>query len=70
MKIKKFSAIENQVDTIINTSFSTKEIELLTTEQLDYLKGTIFTHLAKIGKIDNSTARLFFRDILEGKKVV
>ncbi len=70
MKIKKFSAIENQVKTIIKTSFSPEEIQQLNSEQIDFLKGTIFTHLAKTGKIDKNTARLFFQDILEEKQVV
>ena len=47
MKIQKFSTIENQVNTIIKTSFSTEEVQQLNSEQIDFLKGTIFTHLAK-----------------------
>ena len=70
MKIQKFSTIENQVNTIIKTSFSTEEVQQLNSEQIDFLKGTIFTRLAKTGKIDKNTARLFFQDILRGKPVV
>lgn len=69
MKIKKFSDIENQVNLIIKTSLSPEEAQQLSDQQLDYLKGTIFTHLAKTGKINKKIARKFFQDIIEKKEV-
>ncbi|MEL4896019.1 hypothetical protein [Crocosphaera sp. Alani8] len=66
----KFSDIEKQMTLVLNTSFSTDELEQLDSEKTDYLKGIVFTHLTKIGKIDKTLVRNFYQDVIAEKKVV